>query len=147
MRENEAKLCWNETDNFSQQETSGIWHWLNLNRAGGREMDVSLQQTMINALKMSLCVCVCVFSHLNSWDSVTVTTIASFQHLQQTHHLCKQRAESQHTSAWHELLILINYFKTCSNSGLFNEALFRTLWPKVSWQVKIMKTWAIHHSL
>lgn len=43
-------------------------------------MDVSLQQIMINALKMLHCVC----SHLNGWVSATdATTSYQFQHLQQ----------------------------------------------------------------
>lgn len=61
-----------------------------------------------------LCACVRVFSHLNSRECASYHyRISTSTTKRAHHHLCKQRAESQHTSAWHEWLMLINYFKTC----------------------------------
>lgn len=149
MRENEAKLCWNETDNFSQQESSRIWHWLNLNRAGGREMDVSLQQTVINALKMSrvcagVCFCAHVLPHLDNWDSVTVTTLQHLFNFYNKRATTPFANKDQYTSAWNFFLIQIDSFKTFSDI-VSNLGLFKVVTNSVQ-ILKIMKTnTSFHH--
>lgn len=79
-------------------------------------MDVSLQQTMINALKMSfrVCVCVCVGSseQLRQCDS-NCYSINSTPTTKRGHqHLCKQRAVPAH------------FCTTPIIDQLFNEPLF-----------------------